>query len=65
MDAAAPLRFRVAQRGNLKADSDAMIDQIRTIDNRRFTGQALARLTSAEIAEIEEYLKIVLGMSVG
>ena len=65
VDAAAPLRFRIAQRGNLKADSDAMIDQVRTIDNRRFTGEALTRLTSAEIAEIEEYLKIVLGMSVG
>lgn len=65
VDGAAPLRFRVAQRDNLKADSDAMIDQIRTIDNRRFTGEALTRLTSAEIAEIEEYLKIVLGMSVG
>lgn len=65
LDEAAPLRFRVAQRGNLKADSDAMIDQIRTIDNRRFTGTALARLTGAEFAEIEEYLKIVLGMSVG
>ena len=46
-------------------DVDAMIDQVRTIDNRRFTGEALTRLTSAEIAEIEEYLKIVLGMSVG
>jgi mRNA interferase MazF len=65
VDAAAPLRFRVAQRGNLQADFDAMVDQIRTIDNRRFTGEALTRLTSAEIAEIEEYLKIVLGMSVG
>jgi mRNA interferase MazF len=65
LDAAAPLRFRVAQRGNLRVDSDAMIDQVRTIDNRRFTGEALTRLTGAEIAEIEEYLKIVLGMSVG
>ena len=65
VDATAPLRFRVAQRDNLKEDSDAMIDQVRTIDNRRFTGEALTRLTSAEIAEIEEYLKIVLGMSVG
>ena len=65
VDAAAPLRFRVTRRGNLNADCDAMLDQIRTIDNRRFTGEALARLDGAEIAEIEEYLKIVLGMSVG
>ena len=65
LDAAAPLRFRVAQRDNLQADSDAMIDQVRTIDNRRFTGEPLTRLTGAELAEIEEYLKIVLGLSVG
>jgi mRNA interferase MazF len=62
IDAAAPLRFRIARRGNLKADSDVMIDQVRTIDNRRFTGEPLAALTVGEMAEIEEYLKIVLGM---
>ena len=65
IDEAAPLRFRVGRRGSLKTDSDAMIDQIRTIDNRRLTGEALMCLTSAEISEIEEYLKIVLGMSAG
>ena len=59
---AAPLRFRVARRGSLKADSDAMIDQVRTIDNRRFTGEPVAALSGGEMAEIEEYLKIVLGM---
>jgi mRNA interferase MazF len=65
LDETAPLRFRIGRRDNLQEDSDVMIDQVRTIDNRRFTGEALTRLTSAEIAEIEEYLKIVLGMSVG
>jgi mRNA interferase MazF len=59
---AAPLRYRVARRGNLKADSDAMIDQVRTLDNRRFTGEPIAALSVGEMAEIEEYLKIVLGM---
>jgi len=65
IDAAAPLRFRVAQRDNLKADSDAMIDQVRTIDNRRFSGEPLTALSLGEMAEIEEYLKIVLGMALG
>ena len=65
VDAAAPLRFRVAQRGNLNADSDAMIDQVRTIDNRRFTGEPLAAMSAREMAEIEEFLKIVLGMTSG
>jgi mRNA interferase MazF len=62
---AAPLRFRVARRGSLKADSDAMIDQVRTIDNRRFTGEPLSRLSATELAELEEYLIIVLGLSLG
>jgi mRNA-degrading endonuclease toxin of MazEF toxin-antitoxin module len=65
LDAAAPLRFRVARRGSLHADSDAMIDQVRTIDNRRFAGEPLAALSAIEIAEIEEYLKIVLGITSG
>ena len=59
---AAPLRFRVAQRSNLNADADAMIDQVRTIDNRRFAGDPLAVMSAGEMAEIEEYLKIVLGL---
>jgi mRNA-degrading endonuclease toxin of MazEF toxin-antitoxin module len=39
-----------------------MIDQVRTLDNRRFTGEPVAALSVGEMAEIEEYLKIVLGM---
>ena len=62
---AAPLRFRVVRRGSLRTDSDAMIDQVRTIDNRRFTGEPLAALSAREMAEIEEYLKIALGLPVG
>ena len=65
VDDAAPLRLRVARRGNLDADSDAMIDQVRTIDNRRFTGEPLAAMSAREMAEIEEYLKIALGLPVG
>lgn len=62
---AAPLRFKVARRGSLKADSDAMIDQVRTVDNRRLTGEPLATLSPRDMAEIEEYLKIVLGIASG
>jgi mRNA interferase MazF len=65
VDAAAPLRFRVVQRGNLNADSDAMIDQVRTIDNRRFSGEPVAALSAGEMAEIEEYLKIILCLPIG
>lgn len=61
---AAPLRFRVARRGGLHTDFDAMIDQVRTIDNRSLAGEPLTTLGPEEIVEIEEYLKIVLGMAI-
>jgi mRNA interferase MazF len=61
VDDAAPLRFRIAKRDRLQQDSDVMIDQVRSIDNRRFVGDVLTSLTSGETAQIEEYLKIVLG----
>lgn len=62
---AAPLRFHLARRDSLEKDSDTMIDQVRTIDNRRITGEALTKLSPLEMAEVEEYLKLVLGLSHG
>jgi len=62
LSGAAPLRFRVKARGSLKGDSDLMIDQVRTIDNRRLTGEVLTSLTGRELVEVEEYLKISLGL---
>ena len=38
-----------------------MLDQIRSIDNRRISNDVLTLLTKLELAEIEEYLKIILG----
>ena len=38
-----------------------MLDQVRTIDNRRISSEVLTVLTGPELAEIEEYLRIVLG----
>jgi mRNA interferase MazF len=58
---AAPLRFRVRAQEKLRADSDVMIDQVRTIDNTRIASDSLVTLDRTQIAEIEEYLKIVLG----
>jgi mRNA-degrading endonuclease toxin of MazEF toxin-antitoxin module len=40
-----------------------MVDQVRTIDNRRITGEPLTRLSARELAEVDEYLKIVLGLT--
>ena len=41
-----------------------MLDQARTIDNRRISNEVLTILTRQELAEIEEYLRIVLGFDV-
>ncbi len=59
---AAPLRLRIHARDQLRVDSDLMIDQLRTIDNRRLSGDSLAELTVMEMVQMEEYLKIVLGL---
>lgn len=63
IDNAAPLRFRITARDKLQSDSDVMVDQARTIDNQRMTHEPLTVLTDRELAEVEEYLKIVLDLS--
>jgi len=57
-----PLRFRIKKRGNLKEDSDAVIEQIRAIDKKRLTGNPIASLNEEEIKEIDEALLFVLGI---
>lgn len=64
IDDAAPLRLRVTCRDRLREDSDVMVDQVRTIDNRRFQGDRLAELSAAELAQLEVYWSIVLGLDV-
>ena len=58
---AAPLRFRIDARSKLDRDSDLMLDQVRTIDNRRFMGDTLAELRPGELSILREYLEIILG----
>jgi mRNA interferase MazF len=59
---AAPLRYRVTSRDGLEYDSDIMLDQTRTIDNRRVNNEMLTTLTGHEIGEIELFWRIVLGL---
>jgi len=59
---AAPLRYRVTSRDGLKSDSDVMLDQARTIDNRRIDSEMLTILTDKEMSEIELYWRIVLDL---
>ena len=61
-DDAAPLRYRVAAREGLELDSDVMLDQTRTIDNRRIASKLLTLLTEQEISTVEVYWRIVLGL---
>lgn len=62
LNEAAPLRYRLKARDALEADSDIMLDQARTIDNRRFMDPILTVLTERELAEVETYWCIVLGL---
>ncbi|PCJ86857.1 MAG: hypothetical protein COA54_07070 [Thiotrichaceae bacterium] len=62
IDAAAPLRYRIIARGKLQTDSDIMLDQTRTIDNRRITGNALTTLSSMEMMQVDVLWQTVLGL---
>ena len=62
IDDAAPLRYRLASREGLKCDSDVMLDQTRTGDNRRISGDILTNLTNEEMGKIELYWRIVLDL---
>lgn len=62
IDDAYPLRYRITSRSLLQHDSDAVIDQIRAVDNTRITSDILATLSSEEIAQIDAMIKLVLGL---
>ncbi len=62
IDDAEPLRLRVAARDRLKQDSDIMLDQIRTLDNRRIDMELLTHLQEGELLLVERFLRIVLGL---
>lgn len=59
---AEPLRLRLASRDGLEHDSDVMVDQMRTIDNRRINAGMLTLLSEQEMGRIELYLRIILGL---
>lgn len=63
VDGAEPLRFRIRAAGSLKEDSDALIDQVRAIDNRRLVQGPLSRLPAPHLARLGEALLEVLDLS--
>jgi mRNA interferase MazF len=63
IEGAEPLRFNISARDKLHQDSQILVDQARTIDNRRFASEALTELKEHEMVQLDERLKIVLGLS--
>jgi mRNA interferase MazF len=63
VDDAEPLRIRVSARGDVRRDSDALIDQLRAIDNRRLVRGPLTRLGRREMAQVGQALLEVLDLA--
>ena len=61
---AEPLRVRVNQGEDLQRDSDAMIDQLRAIDNKRFVDGPLRQLGPKEIAEVDQAIRDVMDLEI-
>ena len=59
---AEPLRVTVAARGGLRAESQVVVEQPRTLDRRRLGEGPLTELTGEEMARVEESLLAVLGV---
>ena len=56
-----PLRIRIKAQEKLKKDSDLLIDQIRTIDNKRFAHGPLVKLTKQQMRMVYEAVFEVIG----
>ena len=60
VEGAEPLRVRIRASGALRKDSDALIDQVRAIDNRRLVQGPLSRLQPQQLNAIAHALLEVL-----
>lgn len=57
-----PLRVSLGKVGKLKEDTDLLVDQIRTISNRRLMGvKPLAELSRAHMKRVEDAMRILMG----
>ena len=62
MENASPLRIRVSVQGRLRQRSDLLLDQVRSIDNRRLVVGPLCRLSSGAMTAVALALQEVLGI---
>lgn len=57
-----PLRVALGKLGKMKEETDLLIDQIRTISNRRLMGDnPLTELPRTHMKRVEEALRILVG----
>ena len=61
IDDAEPLRVRIPQRENLEKESDAMIEQLRTVSKQRVRDK-IGSLTNAEMEKIVYGIKEMLAL---
>ncbi len=59
---AEPLRLRVPGQGNLRAESDLLVDQLRAIDNRRLVDGPLTQLSPTLMERVSQALREVLDL---
>ena len=63
VNGAEPLRIRIPATGQLQRDSDALIDQLRAIDNRRLVRAPMARVGPPVMAQVGQALLEVLDLA--
>jgi len=57
-----PLRVSVGKLGNMKQETDLLVDQIRTISNQRLIGdKPLAELSRTYMKRVEDALRLLTG----
>jgi len=61
IDDAEPLRVRIPQRENLEKESDAMIEQLRTVSKQR-VGDKIGSLTNVEMEKMVYGIKEMLAL---
>ncbi|MDA0311485.1 MAG: type II toxin-antitoxin system PemK/MazF family toxin [Gemmatimonadetes bacterium] len=62
VDEAEPLRIRIAAQGDLRHDSDLLIDQLRAIDNVRLVTGPLTMLSDDQMALVDRAISDVLDL---
>lgn len=59
-----PLRVAIGKAGNLAKETDLLIDQIRTISNKRFMGEGpVATLSTNHMKRVMEALRLLTGQA--